>query len=356
MNHFSWRNLGRILAQYTIVLCITVGLGEVCLRAYNYFNPTFIFYTDSYNRYRGQPHSKSYNFRLNSGGFKDKEFTPKTEGTYRIVGLGDSFAYGVVPYEDNYLTVLEADLKSLGVNAEVLNMGIPSIDPSDYLALFMREGVALQPDMVLVSFFMGNDLFIQEQRGVITYSYVATLLHYAFTVRKKFKTGVVRGERKYCDDCPTFDEASYLEVEKNRSSIYLSTNKQSTGELVNESLGYIQQMQDYCSKHGIKLVVAVIPDDLQINQELQSSIRSTFYPDTPMQVWIYDLPNRLLRKRLEELHIDYIDLLPYFLQKTKEQRLYVPRDTHWNIAGNRFAANIIGDHILDDIRKDLGRD
>src|SRR5690606_18290337 len=48
-------------------------------------------------------------FRCNSLGFHDVEFRrERTPGTFRIVGLGDSFAYGNVTYGRSYLTLAEA--------------------------------------------------------------------------------------------------------------------------------------------------------------------------------------------------------------------------------------------------------
>jgi hypothetical protein len=36
-----------------------------------------------------------------------------------------------------------------------------------------------------------------------------------------------------------------------------------------------------------------------------------------------------------------VDLLPAFRSAARTTRLYKPRDTHWNIAGNRLAAREI---------------
>src|SRR3954451_18070285 len=86
--------------EILIIVLITVGLSELSLRLYNYFDPLPIFYSDTYNRFRGKPFATDYSFHLNSRGFKDVEFsTAKAPGTIRILGVGDSFAFGVVPYE-----------------------------------------------------------------------------------------------------------------------------------------------------------------------------------------------------------------------------------------------------------------
>src|SRR5436309_13471021 len=154
----KFKKLTSSAAQTIIIFFITFVLAEITLRVYNHFNPIFIFYDRSYNRFRGKPGAPDYDFYLNSRGFKDVEFKPQKEAnTYRILALGDSFAFGVVPYQHNYLTLLKQQLNSSDRHIEVLNMGIPGIGPQHYLALFVNEGLQLQPDMVLVSFFIGND-------------------------------------------------------------------------------------------------------------------------------------------------------------------------------------------------------
>ncbi len=105
----------------------------------------------------------------------------------------------------------------------------------------------------------------------------------------------------------------------------------------------MKQIRDICQKHGVKLVVTIIPDELQINQDLLREVREAYYPDIERGKWDITLANRILSKELSKLSIDNIDLYEYFASSS--QQLYRPRDTHWNIAGNQLAANIIQEFI-----------
>ena len=67
----------------------------------------------------------------------------------------------MVPHQFNFLTPLEKELSHCG-KIEVMNMGIPWLDPEDYLSILVHEGLEFNPDLVMVCFFIGND-FLAER-------------------------------------------------------------------------------------------------------------------------------------------------------------------------------------------------
>ena len=327
-----------------IILLITFSLLELALRVYNYFNPLMIFYDNSYNRFRGKPFANDFGFKLNSLGFKDVEFSHEKGQAYRILGLGDSFAFGVVPYDNNYLTLLESGLQQKPANVEVFNMGIPSTGPKEYLSLLVREGLDYHPDMVLVSLFVGNDFLENiKARKWYTYSYVTSFFHYAIALQRKYEHHAIHGEAQYCDDCANFTEDAYIKLEQERSFIFVPESPlfHLALDRVVEALAKIQEI---CNKNGIKLVVLIIPDEVQINPQLQSEVRQQLA--TEGKGWNTTQPNEKLAEKIKAMNIDYLDLYPYFSEEAHKRQLYRPRDTHWNIAGNQFAATIIKNHIL----------
>jgi hypothetical protein len=310
---------------------------------YHFFNPLFIFHDDSYNRFRGKPFSYDWDFKLNSQGFKDTEFSRKTDKTYRILGIGDSFAYGVVPYTYNYLTLLESRLREEGLDVEVCNMGIPSTGPKEYNALLTLEGLRLRPDMVLLSFFIGNDI-LESQGDSKWYSasYLASFLHYMLKIRPKYEGRIIHGKNVYCDACPTFDEETYLSIEKDRSALYLRDNREIL-PLLRQSAEHLNEIRKLCKSKGIKFIVVLIPDEVQINASLQKKVRNQFL--IPKNKWNILLPNEQLSAEMEKTGIDHLDLYQDFTRETQGERLYRIRDSHWNIAGNRLAADMIRQHI-----------
>ena len=331
-----------------IVTLITVALGELSLRTYNYFDPLPIFYSDSYNRWRGKPFAPNGSFHLNSKGFNDVEFNiKKAAGTTRILGIGDSFAFGIVPYEYNYLTLIEQNLKQSGHNVELINMGIPGIGPKEYLSLLINDGFALEPDRVLLSFFIGNDFEESRKRKLISYSYLASLITFILDHRSNGQW--IPGDGRYDDNAPTFTDKFYLELELKRSAIFWHDNRafeSDCGALVSmqqfcfaTALSYISEIKRLCDSRKIGLTIVLIPDELQVSKPLQAEVIAA--SGLAGASFDFALPNRLLHAKFDELKIEYVDLITEFSAESLNKRLYRPNDSHWNIAGNALAARLI---------------
>ena len=113
--------------------------------------------------------------------------------------------------------------------------------------------------------------------------------------------------------------------------------------LFSHAMSFLTQIRDICDKRGIKFVVVLIPDEIQINSKLFQDVKNEFYsPDTVLDL---DYPNQALQALLHEQSINFIDLKTDFKRASLQQPLYKPHDTHWNIAGNRLAADLIYNRI-----------
>jgi lysophospholipase L1-like esterase len=305
-------------------------------------HPTFILSSPSYNRFRGRPGALVFGAPLNSGGFKDVEHPrDKPPGTYRIVALGDSFAFGSVPYADNYLTLLGRRLGSAERPVEVINMGISGAGPQDELALLLDEGLAYHPDLVLVSFFVGND-FTDTKRvrrsSRLETSSVATLLRYGWGLAFK-SAGRLAISDQYDDAAPTWTDAAYLEMERERSRVYETGG--TDRRIFLDAIDFLARIQAVCAERNIDLAVAIIPDEVQVNPALRDRVLPTLAPGK--NGLDFGLPNRFLDEQLTARRIDHCDLLERFTAASGGELLYKPNDSHWNRAGNRLAADALAD-------------
>lgn len=106
-------------------------------------------------------HTGDVHYEINADGFRDR-LRPQTKppGTFRIVVMGDSIAFGYgVALEDSFAKRLETLLaaRAPARPIEVLSLGVNGYNPYTEAALFIDVGVRYQPDLVLVEFCI-NDL------------------------------------------------------------------------------------------------------------------------------------------------------------------------------------------------------
>ena len=116
-------------------------------------------------------------------------------------------------------------------------------------------------------------------------------------------------------------------------------------ESVDEAVGAIERMATLCRRRGTGLAVILIPEETQVDPELQAELvaSSELLRGRTMD---FLRPNRILGERLDGLGIPFLDLYPVFAKAAASTQLYKPLDTHWNIAGNRLAAEEIAGFLL----------
>jgi lysophospholipase L1-like esterase len=101
------------------------------------------------------PEDEKAQIPTNRSGFRDFDYGfQKDAKTFRILGLGDSIAYGMdIPFHHRYLKILEKKLNQnhSGKNFEVINAGVCGYNLTQYYHLLRDRGLAYQPDLVLIS-------------------------------------------------------------------------------------------------------------------------------------------------------------------------------------------------------------
>jgi hypothetical protein len=102
--------------------------------------------------------------RVNSRGLRDREHDiAKPADTLRIAILGDSFTEALqVPLERTYWHLLESELNARrcfgGKRVEVINFGVGGYGTGQQLLTLRNEAWRYTPDIVLLAFFIGNDI------------------------------------------------------------------------------------------------------------------------------------------------------------------------------------------------------
>ena len=111
---------------------------------------------------------KKAKYTFNSDTLNERfDYQPKkTDSTFRIITLGDSFTYGIyVNTSDNYPEQLEEKLKSFKCGSykkfEVINLGVDGYDVQYSVERYRIRGVKYNPNLIV--WFLKDDDIIQIQ-------------------------------------------------------------------------------------------------------------------------------------------------------------------------------------------------
>lgn len=301
--------------------------------------------------------------KINSLGFRDDEIAvEKPENTKRILFLGDSFTFGMgVSHENIYTEILQKLLNESGngVNFEVLNMGHIGFSIDNEYLLLKEKGLNLNPDVVILEFFVGNDVtelrrhnwiydagenlialedtkhYVDEENRLRykgsdePWSYFFNFINTRVEIFKK-KMGLERADE------PTLTWPAFLDP-----------NDPNGDPRVAEFWERIDWLFDKLKKElddkGVKLVVVAIPMDVQTNKKYWNKY-STMYFDE--EAYEKARPQAQLKQITDKYGIDLIDLLPYFKEADDSKWLYFEKlDPHFTIEGNEFAAEVIFNNL-----------
>lgn len=323
-----------------------------------------------------EPNEVFHDFVLNSKGFKTHEYAyEKPEATRRIVVLGDSmtFSSGKVLHADLWTVRLERLLSEASRDdIEVLNLGFPRTGTDLQLRLWQLEGRLIEADLVVLAFFVGNDFtdigMEDEPTGTsdrlaehwVTFRAARNLLRVREATAGVDFTGdgtgeiVAEGGRlvegspyRYDPETPSLRRGMFRGILKRRARLF----DRSATDWFEARLARIEELliefQSAVEHEGRRFVVLVLPDELQLDEPLFSSV----IEDLGRSAEEYDVerPNRRFGEVCEAAGIPFLDLLPGLRERSKGARVYHPYDTHWNPAGNDIVAQLVRELVLDEL-------
>ena len=158
------KSIGMICASVLLALAIS----EVALRLLD------IRYSDSFYEFdfqtgwhlrpgaRGWQRSEGEALvEINSQGMRDRERSlAKAPGAYRVALLGDSFTEATqVDLEKTFGGLLEGRACADKGRLEALNFGVSGYGTAQELAVYRQQATRFSPDVVVLVFFAGNDLY-----------------------------------------------------------------------------------------------------------------------------------------------------------------------------------------------------
>lgn len=305
-----------------------------------------------------------------------------------ILLLGDSYAWGVVPFESNLGKRMEDYLGTRVLKCGVIGYGLRG---ELLKAEKIIDKVQKIPKVIVVGYYMNDpqDDYLFPEITVVN----------GRLIRKRIlddiETGLIKEGpeeklkakieywEKYCIEYkPLNPLTSLIKCTLERHSVLyrLSKDKISAGlkELMGEEFmrksilepfspilyallsfdkyqwvssawqdhfNNILEFKKIADNYGTKLLFVIIPTKGQVYPSLEdplSEVINTYQPD------------RVLKGFLDENSFSYLDLLPYFQEYAKDENLLKPGgdlywryDSHWNIRGYNLASLLTSKYILE---------
>ena len=327
-----WLRSGE-LVLFNVALFLVLAEGS--LRLLNAYSATSLLLPRTLDSFRLEP-GRDYGagLRGNRLGYPgaDRAFQ-KPANVYRIAALGDSFAIGpAVAFEDNYLTRLE----QANPGVEVLNFGVAGTGPREYLEILESHALAFKPDLVLVSFFIGNDITetLAAPRGLDPRQFLVYLAaERGQRLLKRPPQGAAVADRLAGAG---YSQSQFQEIEARRLEICRTPESDLLEKKWERAFARLGAIVQICAANKIRCAVVLIPDEFQVDDGVLAAAKDRAgIAETSLDM---EYPQKRAREFLASRHTPCLDLLPVLKQN---RGAYAPRDTHWNILGNRLAAEAI---------------
>jgi len=290
---------------------------------------------------------------VNARSYNDTAWSPDPGDAFRIVALGDSFAFGVVGYEHNFLTLLESDLSTrLGRPVEVANLGLMSMQPKEYLQILLDDGLALHPDLILICLYTGNDFQPAGSDSVLDASnwrvvgFASRLALYAAEREFRAATAQPAGAPTSGASAPAFSEDGYLRIAEAFVPLLRRERTAKLERSMRATLGVVDEI--VARAQPTPVAIAVLPSEFQVSPPLRARVLAR------LQLAEADLDlertARETRAYFEPKGIPVIDLLPALTTAEAEESAYALRNTHWNERGNAVAARVLAEALEPKVR------
>jgi lysophospholipase L1-like esterase len=270
-------------------------------------------------------------------------------GRLRIAVIGDSYVHAsFVNVEAGFPEVIERELKSAGVAAEVFRFGMDGAPLSQYLNVLRREVRALKPDVVLVQ-LIHND-FDESYRFLKT-RYASSFLKLGFAAAgEPFEIAPADFRPGLADRLRAFNTFRYLYYKTNAylrlkrlvSRYWWGGEEEYAPEFISSAVDVrkitdhvsnrraaryvLSEMRRLAKENGFKLVLAM------------DGVRDAIYSGKALESYEVAKLNRLTAEVAAELEIPFLDLHTTFAAHyaRNQQRFEFAYDWHWNELANQL--------------------
>lgn len=350
--------LGLIISLCTLELMVRVFTDQGLMNMFAYPKGLFannigegdtgIYFTPNFKGHFAKGEI-SGQISINSKGCRDYEREYEGEGKFRILALGDSFTFGHgVEFEESFLTILETSLNLKKDSFEILKCAVPGGGPIDYLRFLKYEGYKYNPDLVMVNFFLGNDVLtnLPKKKKNNAPSAKTPLIWKIKSFLKinsqlyGFLIDRIKGQPRLVKFFLKYGSSLALGQSETRG---LDIMKKQYSEVEEKAWARAFQLLEEIQKLSKNLLVVALPGREQYELTLRESLADRLGYD--LKDFDTYVPNKKLGSFLKKKKIYKIDLLNDFEEHYKigGMPLNFQIDAHWNREGHKFVASVLFD-------------
>ena len=326
--------------------------------------------------------------RVNRSGYRGEELDePKRD--LRVVVYGDSFIEArFSSLENTFAERLEAELRSaLGRSVEAVNAGVRAYGPDQIAVRMDSEIPALDPDLVVVTIFAGNDLgelvrnklfllsedgsvvrnqvelspwmrkqFEQSERGFmigrllrktlirrqVQASEAQPTLRPDLSSAERIEIWLAKGAREYASLASgQVGEARNLFMDHYDADVSLQPEAESARYKIRVMEGVMAEMKRTARRFDVPLLVMIVPSPIDVCNDYDSAqIDTKRYPDyRPATL------TDAFRQLAASHSIPHVDLFDPFSKRDANELYFRGGNNHWNDEGQRVAAEIVGAYV-----------
>lgn len=279
--------------------------------------------------------------RIDAHGLRGPDPGPR-EG-FRWLALGDSFTFAAqVPEEETFEALLAARL-----GQQVLNAGVDGDGTWQSTRRWLAVDEALQPDGLLLVFFLGNDLVDDT---VLRARVIQGPAPGTPAVPRPDPSPLARwllaNSRLYAHTRVALHRralrADAARVERWRQELALFTGggRQALETMLPHAEDALTELRDAAEARGRRLVVATAPPAFVLEPaRLEPTLTLVGLDPAGAEP---EAPGRAVADLLRRLGIAHCDLTPALLAaEAAGQRTYLAYDGHWSAAGHRAVAEAL---------------
>jgi lysophospholipase L1-like esterase len=327
-------------------------------------------------------HSCEFDFsaKINSIGIRDHEIIPKAKSELRIVAIGDSYTYGWgIGIDSTWVKLSESALQKKGLHLKILNLGQGGTFSNDYVHTAQKAMELLQPDIVLIAFLQGDDLWsasLNQKSGDFNkgenhsfYKIVANMLEKlfpnilshikqkkrnisideywkkeakaladSFNEKEKLKFNSLNNVIKQCFDSgqlspsviyTSIKEPGCFNSLEDTASLFVQSGKQ---QILNDIL----KIKELSSQHNCQLLTLLIPDRIYVSKKDNEILKNELKLDVDTGLLYSEKVNLLYKDIMKKASIPFFDCNKIFIEHSESDTLYYPYDGHLTFNGNKL--------------------